>query len=78
MERAHNAVGAVTDKDWDEIVLKSSVPVLVDFWAPWCGPCRMIAPLIDEISAEYGDKIKCVRTAPTRKRPGMPSNGSTD
>lgn len=56
-----HTVGAVTDKDWDDIVLKSSVPVLVDFWAPWCGPCRMIAPLIDEISAEYGEKIKCVR-----------------
>lgn len=56
-----HTVGAVTDKDWDDIVLKSSVPVLVDFWAPWCGPCRMIAPLIDEISAEYGEKIKCVK-----------------
>lgn len=58
---AAKAAGAVTDKDWEDVVLKSDVPVLVDFWAPWCGPCRMIAPLIDEISSEYGDKIKCVK-----------------
>ncbi len=53
--------GAVNDDTWDEMVLKSSVPVLVDFWAPWCGPCRMIAPIIDEIAQEYGDKLKAVK-----------------
>lgn len=53
--------GAVNDSSWEEVVLKSSVPVLVDFWAPWCGPCRMIAPIIDEIAQEYGDKLKAVK-----------------
>ena len=47
----------VTTADFDQIVLKSSKPVLVDFWAEWCGPCRAIAPILDDISAEYGDKL---------------------
>ncbi|CAB4884936.1 unannotated protein [freshwater metagenome] len=47
----------VTTADFDEVVLKSSKPVLVDFWAEWCGPCRAIAPILDDISAEYGDKL---------------------
>lgn len=51
----------MNDSTWEELVLKSSVPVLVDFWAPWCGPCRMIAPIIDELAQEYGDKIRAVR-----------------
>lgn len=54
------AAGPVTDSTFKDLVLSSSVPVLVDFWAPWCGPCRMIAPLIDEIAVEYGDKVKAV------------------
>ncbi len=60
------AAGPVTDATWKELVLESKVPVLVDFWAPWCGPCRMIAPLIDEIAQEYGSKIVAVRAPGTR------------
>ena len=48
----------VTDSDWDTQVLKSAVPVMVDFWAPWCGPCRMVAPLVDELAEEYDGKAR--------------------
>jgi thioredoxin 1 len=48
----------LTDATFDEIVHKSDVPVLVDFWAPWCGPCRMMAPIIEEIAEKYIDKAK--------------------
>jgi len=48
----------LTDTTFDEIVNSSDVPVMVDFWAPWCGPCKMIAPLVDEIADEYADKAK--------------------
>ena len=53
---------AVNDNNFDEVVLKSDKPVLVDFWAEWCGPCRMIAPIIEEISNEYSERalvVKC-------------------
>lgn len=51
----------VTDDSFEEEVLKSDVPVLVDYWAEWCGPCKMIAPILDEISAGYEGKLKIAK-----------------
>jgi len=51
----------VTAADFDQVVLKSSTPVLVDFWAEWCGPCRAVGPILEDISDEYGSKIKIVK-----------------
>ncbi len=48
----------LTDATFDEVVHSSDVPVLVDFWAPWCGPCKMMAPILDEIGDEYADRAK--------------------
>ena len=51
----------VTDADFDSVVLKSTTPVLVDFWAVWCNPCKLVAPILDEISENHGDKITIVK-----------------
>lgn len=55
------ALTEVTDQNFDSEVLKSPLPVLVDFWAPWCGPCRLISPIVEELSKEYEGKLKVVK-----------------
>ena len=51
----------VNDPQFESEVLKAEVPVLVDFWAPWCGPCRMVEPIVEELAVEYADKVKFLR-----------------
>ena len=86
-----NNVGCATDDNFETEVLKSNTPVLVDYWAEWCGPCKMIAPILDEIAADYGERIKVMKlnidensaTPPTYGVRGIPTlmlfkNGSVE
>lgn len=61
----------LSDDTFEDEVLKSDQPVLVDYWAEWCGPCKMIAPILDEISEEYGDRLKVAKLN-IDENPGTP------
>jgi thioredoxin 1 len=51
----------IKDADFEKEVVKAEVPVLVDFWAPWCGPCQMVAPLLEELAQEFGNRVKIAK-----------------
>jgi thioredoxin 1 len=69
---ASDSTLTITDDTFEDEVLKSGVPVLVDFWAPWCGPCRMAGPVIDGLAKEYKGKVKIgkVNVDENQKQPG--------
>ena len=56
-----NTITHISDENFETEVLKSPLPVLLDLWAPWCGPCRAIAPIVDELAGEYAGKLKVVK-----------------
>ncbi|MBN1828117.1 MAG: thioredoxin [Deltaproteobacteria bacterium] len=58
---AGGSIVSVTDATFDKEILKSEKPVLVDFWAPWCGPCRAIGPIVETLAEEYGDSLKVAK-----------------
>jgi thioredoxin 1 len=61
MVMSDSRIKHVTDASFDGDVLKSDKPVLVDYWAEWCGPCKMIAPILDEVARDYGDKVQIAK-----------------
>lgn len=65
-------VREVTDATWETDVVKSDLPVLVDFWAPWCGPCRMVAPIVEELAQEYAGKVNFLKIN-TDENPMVPA-----
>lgn len=67
-----SSAAPVTDSTFEEEVLKSDLPVLVDFWAPWCGPCRMVAPVVDELAIQYEGRVRVVKVN-TDENPGVAS-----
>ena len=66
-----STVEEVTDATFDQLVLKSDKPVLVDYWADWCAPCRQLSPIISELAGEYGDKVTFLKLD-TNANPDMP------
>ena len=67
------AVAEVTDATFSDVVLKSNKPVMVDFWADWCGPCKQVSPIIEELARQHGDKVTFVKMD-TNTNPVTPAN----
>ncbi len=67
-----SSVASVTDSSFEQEVLANDLPVLVDFWAPWCGPCRLVAPVVDELATQYSGQVKVVKLN-TDDNPGIAS-----